>query len=164
MQLRPEPSARIADCFRTHRGTVRSGHLAVRNGILDLAENGAKGRRLPPPHGPGHTVDTRMRAWAQSGVLARACAALQQEPIIALKIEAGSLDRTAVKVHPDGPGALKKTARQPSEARAADAPPSFIWWPARSAPRAAARSPQGQVPTARKGASCSSQGGRARAY
>lgn len=40
--------------------------------------------------------------------LARVFEALQQEQIIHLRIEAGTLDSTSVKVHPDGTGALKK--------------------------------------------------------
>ena len=39
------------------------------------------------------------------------------------------MDSTAVKVHPDGTGALKKTARKPSASRAEDGPRRFIWLP-----------------------------------
>jgi hypothetical protein len=46
--------------------------------------------------------------WAKAGVLDRVFAALQQEQIIRIKIEALSLDSTIVKVHPDGTGAVKK--------------------------------------------------------
>jgi hypothetical protein len=54
---------------------------------------------------------------------------LQQEQILALRMEAVSLDSTTVKVHPDGTGALKKAGRKPSDAPGADAPPRFIWLP-----------------------------------
>ena len=40
-----------------------------------------------------------------------------------------SLDSTSVKVHPDGTGALKKTAHKPSVSPAADGTPRFIWLP-----------------------------------
>ncbi len=46
-----------------------------------------------------------------------------------IKIEALALDSTIVKVHPDGTGALKKTALKPSASRAADGTPRFIWLP-----------------------------------
>ena len=91
---------------------------------------------------------------------ARLCRATEEQ-IITLSIAAGSLESTSLKVHPDGTGALKKTARKPSDARAADSPPRFIWWPAMNAPRSASRSVQGNVPTARKAESCSSNGVRA---
>jgi hypothetical protein len=51
-----------------------------------------------------------MNRWAKAGVLDRLFAELQREQLIRIKIEAVSLDSTIVKVHPDGTGALKKTA------------------------------------------------------
>jgi len=39
--------------------------------------------------------------------------ALQEQHAIQIKIEGLCLDSTAVKVHPDGTGALKKTAHNP---------------------------------------------------
>jgi hypothetical protein len=49
---------------------------------------------------------------AKNGVLDRVFEPLQNEQIVRIKIEALSLDSTSVKVHPDGTGALKKTAPQ----------------------------------------------------
>jgi hypothetical protein len=46
-----------------------------------------------------------MNRWSKAGVLDRVFARLQAEQIIALKLEAVSLDSTMVKVHPDGTGA-----------------------------------------------------------
>ena len=46
-----------------------------------------------------------------------------------IKIESVALDSTVVKVHPDGTGALKKTARKRSASPVADGPPRFIWLP-----------------------------------
>ena len=54
---------------------------------------------------------------------------LQLEQIVRIRIEAFSLDSTSVKVHPDGTGALKKTALSRSENPAADGLPRFIWLP-----------------------------------
>ena len=54
---------------------------------------------------------------------------LQRERLISIKIEAISLDSTSVKVHPDGTGALKKLARNPSANPEADGQPKFIWLP-----------------------------------
>ena len=70
-----------------------------------------------------------MNRWAKAGVLDRVFTALQEEQIIRIKVEALSLDSTIVKVHPDGTGAEKKTDRRPSDARAVDGPPKFIWLP-----------------------------------
>jgi hypothetical protein len=62
-------------------------------------------------------------------VLDRVFERLQQEQIVQIKLEAVSLDGTIVKVHPDGTGALKKTARRPSANPAEAGPPRFIWLP-----------------------------------
>ena len=70
-----------------------------------------------------------MNRWSKNGVLDRIFEQLQREQIVRIKIEAVKLDSTIVKVHPDGIGALKKTAPRPSENPAADGPPRFIWLP-----------------------------------
>jgi hypothetical protein len=48
---------------------------------------------------------------------------------VRIKILAVSLDSTSIKVHPDGTGALKKTAHKPSASPVADGTPRFIWLP-----------------------------------
>ena len=70
-----------------------------------------------------------MNRWAKAGVLDRVFKALQEQQIIRIKIEAMSIDSTIVKVHPDGTGALKKTARRPSASRVEAGPQRFIWLP-----------------------------------
>jgi hypothetical protein len=65
----------------------------------------------------------------KNGVLDRIFEALQRENIIQIRVEAVSLDSTIVKVHPDGTGALKKTAHKLSENQKEDGPPKFIWLP-----------------------------------
>jgi hypothetical protein len=70
-----------------------------------------------------------MNRWAKRGVLDRVFVALQERQIIHVRVEAVSLDSTAVKVHPDGTGARKKTGRKPSENPALAGPPRFIWLP-----------------------------------
>ena len=132
MQVNESQYERIAHCFPKARGTLRYSNLEVLNAILYIAENGAKWRRLPESYGNWHTIYTRMRGWAKAGVLARVFEGLQQEQIIQLKIEAGSLDSTSVKVHPDGTGALKKTARNRSGVPEEDSRPRFIWLPVMS--------------------------------
>jgi hypothetical protein len=54
---------------------------------------------------------------------------LQQSQIVRIKIEAVSLESTSIKVHPDGTGGRRKTARNPSASPAADGTPRFIWLP-----------------------------------
>ena len=97
--------------------------------MLHVAEQGCKWRALPLKFGNWHTIYTRMNRWSKAGVLARLFEHLQQRQIIRIKIEAVSLDSTIIKVHPDGTGALKKTARKPSANPAAAGPPRFIWLP-----------------------------------
>jgi transposase len=143
---------RIAHCFPKHRGTVTYSNLQALNAILYIAENGAKWRRLPETFGHWHTIYTRMRAWAQSGVLARVFEALQQEQIIRIKVESASLDSTSIKVHPDGTGALKKMAPNPSEDLEEDSRPRFIWLPVMSGQHFVSPSRRGRTGTPRRDA------------
>lgn len=129
MELTQEQYLRIESCLPRQRGNVNHSNLQVLNAILYVAEHGCKWRGLPKHFGNWHTIYTRMNRWAKAGVLDRVFTKLQEEQIIRIKIEAVSLDSTTVKVHPDGTGALKKTAPKPSENPGADGPPRFIWLP-----------------------------------
>ena len=111
------------------RGNVRISNLTVINAILHVAENGCKWRALPKGFGNWHTIYTRLRRWAENGVLDRLFIALQEHQLIRIKVECLGLDSTSVKLHPDGTGALKKTARKRSADRVAASPQKFIWLP-----------------------------------
>lgn len=112
MELTEEQYARIKDSLPVQRGNVRLANLQVLNAILYVAEHGCKWRGLPKRFGRWHTVYTRMNRWAKAGVLEGVFEKLQLDRIVRIRIEALSLDSTSVKVHPDGTGALKKTARK----------------------------------------------------
>ena len=129
MQITQAEYARIEACFPRQRGNVSLSNLQVLNAILYVAEHGCKWRGLPEHFGNWHTIYTRMSRWTKSVVLDRVFAALQEQQIIRIKIEAVSIDSTIVKVHPDGTGALKKKGLRPSESRAEAGPPRFIWLP-----------------------------------
>ena len=113
----------------TQRGNVSMTNLQVVNAMLYVAEHGCKWRGLPTRFGNWHTIYTRMRRWEKAGVLDKMFQELQREQVVRIRIEAVSLDSTSIKVHPDGTGALKKTARNPSESPEADGTPRFIWLP-----------------------------------
>ena len=70
-----------------------------------------------------------MNRWAKNGTLDKIFTALQENGIIRVKVEAMSLDSTSVRVHPDGTGALKKTAGSPLANQEADGQQKFIWLP-----------------------------------
>src|SRR6266700_7130060 len=110
----------IEHCLPRQRGNVSLSNLRVLNAILYVAEQGCKWRGLPKRFGKWHSIYTRMNRWSKNGVLDRVFEKLQLEQIVQIKIEAFSLDSTSVKVHPDGTGALKKTAHKPLENRAED--------------------------------------------
>ena len=129
MEITRAQYEQIAHCMPTQRGNVSLTNLSVLNAILYVAEQGCKWRGLPKRLGNWHTIYTRMNRWSKSGVLDRVFGQLQQARIVRIKIEAVSLDSTMVKVHPDGTGALKKTARNPSANPEAVGPPRFIWLP-----------------------------------
>src|SRR5262252_10879277 len=129
MELTEAQFTQIEDCLPRQRGNVSHENLPVLNAILYVAEQGCKWRALPKRFGNWHTIYTRMNRWSKNGVLDRVFAQLQHAQIVRIKIEAVALDSTMVKVHPDGTGALKKTARKPSANRAADGQLRFIWLP-----------------------------------
>ena len=129
MEITQAQFAQIEHCLPVQRGNVRFENLDVLNAILYVAEHGCKWRGLPKRFGNWHTVYTRMNRWSKSGVLDRVFEELQQAQVVRIKIEAVSLDSTIVKVHPDGTGALKKTARSPSVSPEVGGPPRFIWLP-----------------------------------
>ena len=129
MELTEAQYRRIEDCLPRQRGNVSHQNLEVLNALLYVLEQGCKWRGLPRRFGNWHTIYTRMSRWSRAGVIERVFERLQREQIIRIKIEAVCLDSRIIKVHPDGAGALKKTGRKPSDARAADGPPRSIWLP-----------------------------------
>ena len=129
MEITESQYQRIADCLPRQRGNVSMTNLQLLNALLHVVEQGCKWRGLPREFGNWHTIYTRMNRWSKAGVLDRVFARLQQEQILAIRVEHVCLDSTIIKVHPAGTGALKKTARKPSAVRGADAPPRFIWLP-----------------------------------
>ena len=129
MEITAAQFTQVEHCLPTQRGNVSLSNLQVLNAILYVAEHGCKWRGLPKRFGNWHTIYTRMNRWSKSGVLDRVFEQLQQSQVVRIKIEAVSLDSTSTKVHPDGTGALKKTARKPSASPAVDGTPRFIWLP-----------------------------------
>lgn len=129
MEITETQYDQIKHCMPRQRGNVSLSNLQVLNAILYVTEHGCKWRGLPKRFGHWHTIYTRMNRWAKSGVLNRAFEQLQQQQIIRIRIEAVSLDSTSIKVHPDGTGALKKTAHNPSANPEVAGPPKFIWLP-----------------------------------
>jgi len=104
----------IRDVLPVQRGNVTIENIDFLNAILHIAENGCKWRHLPEKFGKWHTIYVRMRRWADKGVWPRILESLQSQLNISLDVTALSLDSTSIKVHPDGTGALKKTALKPS--------------------------------------------------
>jgi transposase len=129
MEITTAQFAQIEDCLPKQRGNVSLSNLQVLNAILFVAEHGCKWRGLPKRFGNWHTIYTRMNRWSKAGVLDRVFERLQQSQVVRIKIEAMSLDSTSVKVHPDGTGALKKTAHKQSASPVVDGTPRFIWLP-----------------------------------
>jgi transposase len=108
MEITAAQYEQIAPFLPRQRGNVTLNNLQVLNAILYVAEHGCKWRGLPEHFGNSHTIYTRMNRWAKNGVLDHVFSELQRQHIIRVRVEAVSLDSTAVKVHPDGTGALKK--------------------------------------------------------
>ena len=123
------------------RGNVRVSNLTMINAVLYVTENGCKWRALPPRFGNWHMICTRMRRWAEAGVLDRLFEALQEHRLIRIRVECLGLDSTSIKVHPDATGAPKSehvnavgsrehaNGLRPSANPGPDGTPRFIWLP-----------------------------------
>jgi len=127
MQITSAQLKLIEDLLPVQRGNVTLSNLHVFNAILYVAEHGCKWRGLPKKFGNWHSIYTRANRWAKNGVLDRVFAALQDSDIINIQVDHVSLDSTAVKVHPDGTGALKKTVNNLSVNHGPDGRPKYIW-------------------------------------
>ena len=117
----------IENLLPIQRGNVKLSHLQVVNAILYVAEHGCKWRGLPKRFDNWHSIYTRANRWAKNGVLDRVFSALQQQQVITVNVDHVSLDSTAVKVHPDGTGALKKTVHSLSANRGQAGQPKSTW-------------------------------------
>ena len=126
MKITSDQFTLIESLLPKQRGNVKLSNLAIINAILYVAENGCKWRALPARFGPWHTVYTRANRWAKAGVLDKVFLSLQASDAINIQVESVSLDSTAVKVHPDGTGALKKTVHNLSVNHGRDGQPRFI--------------------------------------
>lgn len=108
MKITSEEFNLIKELLPKQRGNVTISNLQVINAVLYVAEQGCKWRALPKKFGNWHTIYTRMNQWAKHGVLDEVFSRLQANDIINIQVEHISVNSTAVKVHPDGTGALKK--------------------------------------------------------
>ena len=109
------------------RGNVKIPNIQVINAILYVAEHGCKWRGLPEHFGKWYSIYMRVNRWAKSGILDDVFNLLQEADVINIQVDCISLDSTAVKVHPDGTGALKKTVHSPSENLERDGQQKFTW-------------------------------------
>ena len=129
MELSDDQYAMLSQLLPVQRGNVKIHNRQLLNALLYITENGCKRRRLPKEYGNWHTIYTRLRRWADKGVLERIFTALQEQRLVAIRVECIGLDSTSIKVHPDAAGARKKTAHKPSENPEADGTPKFIRLP-----------------------------------
>lgn len=129
MKITKEQYARIEKYFPVQRGNVKIDNYTFINAILYLAENGCKWRALPAEYGKWNSIYQRFKRWCENGVIQRIFNAMQQEKIIAIKVDVLALDSTSCKLHPDAHGALKKEENNPLESQKADGTPSFTWYP-----------------------------------
>ena len=129
MELTQEQYEEIKPSLPLQRGKVKLSNRKVRNRIWSVAEQGCKWRGLPSKFGNWHTIYTRMNRWAKAGVLNGRFEAWPAKQIIPVRIEGYSLDSRSVKVHPDGTGALKKTAGRRLESQEEGGQQKSIWLP-----------------------------------
>jgi len=129
MKLLPEHLIKIEEFLPVQRKKSSIDNYTFLCALLYIIENGCKWRALPKEFGNWHTIYVRFNRWSKNGYLERVFAALQTAGIIEIETSIRCLDSTSVKVHPDGAGALKKTANKASGVPRADSQLKFIWLP-----------------------------------
>ena len=110
MELNEKQYQRIAALLPIQRGNVKNENRTVLNALIYRCENGCKWRALPESFGDWHVIYVRLNRWSENGVLERVYKALTEEGLACRTVFA--LDSTAIKVHPDAQGALKKTVHK----------------------------------------------------
>lgn len=118
-ELTEEQYPALQPYLPVQRGNVRISNLTIINAIIHVAETGCKWRALPEHFGKWYTVYTRMRRWADAGVLDRLFVALQENYQICIRIESLGLDRTTPKMSATVAGPSKKKGRNSSTKRTA---------------------------------------------
>ena len=110
MELSEKQYQRIAKLLPVQRGNVKIENRTLLNALIYRCENGCKWRALPKSFGNWHVIYVRFNRWSENGVLERVYTALTAEGLPDCGVYA--LDSTAIKVHPDAQGALKKKVRK----------------------------------------------------
>lgn len=108
MHLTHEQFERIEPRLPVQRGNLKTDNFTFIRALLYITENGCKWCALPGEFGKWYSIYKKANRWAKSGALERLFIALQEERLIAVRIEILALDNTSLKVHPDAHGALKK--------------------------------------------------------
>ena len=129
MTLTIEQFNRIEYLLPVQRRKAKVNNYGFLCAVLYIIENGCKWRALPKDYGNWHTIYVKLNRWSKNGTLERIFEAMQNEGIISIETTFVCIDSTTVKVHPDGTGALKKTAYKASGVPKADSRPRFIWLP-----------------------------------
>jgi transposase len=106
MEFSQKQFKRISPLLPKKREHVKIENQILLNVLISIGENGCKWRALPETFGPWHTIYMRLNPWARNGVLERFFSALRAEGLTGMKVF--FLDSTAIKVHPDAHGTMKK--------------------------------------------------------
>ena len=120
MRLNQEQYDKIKHILPIQRGNVTINNLTLINALLYILENGCKWRRLPSEFGYWHAIYMRFSRRVKNGVIERTFKELHVQNILQIKPDALMMDSTAIKVHPDACGVLKKVASSLSDVPKAD--------------------------------------------
>jgi transposase len=129
MELTQEQYQEIKPSLPVQKGQVKLSNRKLLNRILYVAEQGCQWRGLASKFGNWPPIYRRMNRGAKTGVLNGRFEAWPAKKVIPVRIEGYSLDSKSVKVHPDGTGALKKTASRRLESQEEGGPQKSIWLP-----------------------------------
>lgn len=93
-------------------------HRQALNGILFVLSSGCSWRQLPRDYGNWHTVYTRFKRWAESGVFGKILHELHKQKVLDYHLI--MLDSTVVRAHHCASGAQRKRGLSRSADRVAD--------------------------------------------
>lgn len=110
--LTNEQYAAIAPLLPPKRRPPKYSNRKVLDAVLYVMTSGCSWRQLPKEYGHWHTVYTRFKRWAESGVLDRIFEELQKRNVVQLRVV--YMDSTTVRAHQAASGAVKKRGRKAS--------------------------------------------------
>lgn len=109
--LKDEDFNLIKDFLPPKRRPPEITHRQALEGILYVLSSGCSWRQMPERYGSWHTIYTRFKRWAESGIFGQVLHELHKAKILDYRVI--MLDSTVVRAHNSASGAMRKKGLNP---------------------------------------------------